>query len=69
MNLDSCLILEREDLLLNYQDKNIIDIEYHHFKHDPSFFYKSQSIVIFVDNNSETKIIKNRYGYEGLVVR
>lgn len=61
------LILERSDLQKQYADKHIVFLSFEHFKKSFNLFYK-ESIIIFIDNDGQTKILKNRYGNQGVIL-
>jgi hypothetical protein len=53
------IIFRREDL--NDKRLDFESINYYHFNVDRDFVLKSE-IILFIDDNYDTKIIKNRYG-------
>lgn len=61
------VILFRSDLLEGDKDLSIDCIGYHNFKIEISMTQLSP-LLIFVDDNGNTKIIKNRFGDQGLCI-
>ena len=61
MKKETVLILERQDLLRMYQGLGIENVELTHFKgsREPM---NTSPIVLFIDDNGYTKILKNRHG-------
>jgi hypothetical protein len=55
------LILGREDMVDTQNDKDISTIEQKDFK-VPMFLFSYYDIVLFIDNDRQTKFIKNRFG-------
>jgi hypothetical protein len=55
------IIYERIDLIVHSKNKDISEIKYCDFRISNEIFNKA-SIVLFVDDNGRTKILKNRYG-------
>jgi hypothetical protein len=65
------LILGREDLI-NPQYKALSQLKLSELKgatRDTMRTIAQQNIVLFIDDNGETRIIKNRYGDEGKIMR
>jgi len=60
------LILSREDLRRDFRKVNIEGIEIYSFNIDKSKFRK-ESMIIFIDDNLQTKILKSRWGDQGIV--
>ena len=60
MRSESVLILYRTDLFLAYRLQKYEDVDYSSFKTDD--FYLTHSVVIFIEDDGRTKIIKNRFG-------
>ena len=58
-----CLILGRGDLIGSKKNIDIKEIEYTDFNFREPFI--KSSVVLFVDNSLQTKILKNRYGDHG----
>jgi hypothetical protein len=62
-------VVFREDL---YPVNNTLPfevIEIYHFKptdNDPPFF--SQDFILFIDGDSRQKVLKNRFGYQGVII-
>lgn len=65
-NIEKTLVLRREDLRVGSFTKSISEIKYDDFTTDYDKMCK-QSFIIFVDDNMETLLLKNRYGYNGLI--
>ena len=59
------LILEREDMFEIKNDKNILLIDFNDFKMSVKSVYE-YGIILFIDYNGQTKILKNRWGDNGL---
>jgi len=59
------IILERNDLINTSIGKSILLIGYSDFVCEMKEKLLKGNIVLFVDNNGQTKIIKNRYGDNG----
>lgn len=60
------LILYRSSLAIGSKQLSINDIQFFHFKMTLSEMHK-YDIVMFIDNNNTTKIIKNKYGNTGIL--
>jgi hypothetical protein len=69
MKKEEVLIAFREDLMEGHRTISIEQLEFIHLKVDSMEMFLKQPMVIFVDNDMETKILKNRYGYNGIVQR
>lgn len=65
MRVDEVLVLERKDLIVDYNKKVIEDITHRDFVLSTTKLTIKYNIVLFVDENGRTKIIKNRFGDEG----
>jgi len=65
MKEDKVLILEREDLNKGCEKLSISSITYYNFKVSVNQKCLSHGLVLFIDDNGQTKILKNRYGYNG----
>lgn len=67
MRKEETLILDRDDLINSSRDKTIADINFMDFKISlkPA---REVNIVLFMDDNGESKVLKNRYGDEGRVM-
>jgi hypothetical protein len=65
------LILGREDLInpVSKVTSKLKPSELKSFVPDTMRTIAKESMVIFIDDNGETKILKNRYGDEGKVIR
>lgn len=61
MKEETTLILWREDLNPRSSNKSFNDINYNDFTVSWEFCIK-QPIVLFMDNDGKTKMLKNRYG-------
>jgi hypothetical protein len=59
------LILKREDLNESSKNKNILLLKYNDFVHGTYNKITTNGVVLFVDDNGKTKILKNRYGDNG----
>jgi hypothetical protein len=59
------IILERKDLSEKSKSKDITLVSFLDFPAHILENIKNNSIVLFLDKNSETKIIKNRFGDKG----
>jgi hypothetical protein len=62
MREERVLILERTDLLDSFKDKKFSLIDFNDF----SLSFQrmlSYPLILFIDNNGETRILKNRFGY------
>ena len=68
MRTGDLLVLTREDLITISENKKINDINSFDIKGTFQPF-ASASLVIFVDDNGSTRILKNRYGKIGDVVQ
>ena len=64
MRVDEALILERTDLLVESNKKVIEDITHRDFELSTIKLTSKFHVVLFVDENGRTKIIKNRFGDE-----
>ena len=62
MNISNTLVIFREDLV--NKDKDIRSICYSDIKGSIETFHHSD-IVLFIDDNHQTKILKNRFGDDG----
>ena len=67
MRKEEILILSREDMSDNENSKDITLIDFTDFKISTKHF-KENGIISFIDNNGQTKILKNRYGDNGHVI-
>ena len=64
MRKEETLVLEREDMIENHQGKDILLIGFTDFKISVRPFHEN-GIILFIDNNGDTKILKNRFGDKG----
>jgi hypothetical protein len=64
MRKEEILILEREDMIETKNSKSILLIDFTDFKISVKPLQENE-IVLFIDNNGQTKILKNRYGDKG----
>ena len=64
---DKLLVLRRNNLIASAQEKNIEDILLTDIARDLKPLYIA-SVALFVDENGATRILKNRYGFDGVVV-
>ena len=62
MEENKTLIFQRKDLLKQYFDKNINNIEICDFVGENYRQLHQANVVIFIDDNGETITLKNRYG-------
>ena len=60
MRKEEALVLGREDMIEAEIGKPIHLIDFTDFRISHTHF--QQSIVLFIDDNGQTKILKNRYG-------
>ena len=62
-----CELLFREDLKDIFKFNKIENIHYTDFKGKtfPGMIY--EHLMVFIDSNGDTKILKNRYGKEGII--
>ena len=58
------LILGRKDMIENYQGKDILLINFTDFKISVNKTLEN-GIILFIDDNGATKILKNRFGDKG----
>jgi len=64
MRKEETLIVGREDLIDNSKSKDILLINFTDFNSSMNPF-QNNNIVLFIDDNGETKIMKNRFGDDG----
>lgn len=64
MRKEETLILGREDMIENYQGKDILLIDFTDFKISVNKTLEN-GIILFIDDNGDTKILKNRFGDKG----
>jgi hypothetical protein len=64
MRKEEVLILGREDMIETKNGKTILLIDFTDFKISVKPFQEN-GIILFIDDNGQTKIIKNRYGDKG----
>jgi len=62
MREERVLILERTDLFDCFKDKKISLIDFSDFVISFNLTCE-QSLILFIDDNGETRILKNRFGY------
>ncbi|MCK9415964.1 hypothetical protein M0Q97_04820 [Candidatus Dojkabacteria bacterium] len=62
MTKEEVIILNRNDLTIHNNNKEFSEIKYDDFRIPNEFFYKA-NIILFIDTDSRTKILKNRFGY------
>jgi len=65
-NIQRILVLTKEDLAEQHKDKTLEEIGVTDFKYSVKQFH-TEPFVIFVDNTLGTKLLKNRYGNDGIV--
>jgi hypothetical protein len=61
MRKEEILILDREDLIISNHNKSFQDIIFQDFKISIEKLY-NVGIILFLDADGQTKILKNRYG-------
>jgi hypothetical protein len=61
MRIEGVVIFERKDLFLDYKNKNFLDISFTDIR-QPRELFDRACLVLFIDNDGETKILKNKYG-------
>lgn len=66
MKTVTTLLLDREDLIKDSEHKLLIDIEWTDFIFGNNIV-RTEELIMFIDVDSRTKIIKSRYGNSGLV--
>jgi hypothetical protein len=64
MRKEVTLILGREDMIKTKNGKNILLIDFTDFEISVKPFQEN-GIILFIDDNGQTKILKNRYGDKG----
>ena len=64
MKKEETLILGREDMFETQQGKNILLIDFTDFKISVNKTLEN-GIIVFIDNNGDTKILKNRFVDKG----
>ena len=64
MRKEETLILGREDMIESNQGKDILLVDFTDFKISVKPFQEN-GIILFIDNNGDTKILKNRFGDKG----
>lgn len=64
MRKEETLILGREDMIETQKGKDILLIDFTDFKISKRHF-QANGIILFIDNNGKTKILKNRFGDKG----
>ncbi len=64
MRKEETLILKREDMIESNQGKDILLVDFTDFKISVKTFQENE-IILFIDNNGYTKILKNRFGDKG----
>ena len=72
MKNEKVLILDRDDLIDSAKDVRISHLSLTDFKWtlgDTMRIFLKQNMVIFIERNGETRILKNRYGDTGKVVK
>ena len=64
------IIFFNEDLREEFKNWKINYIEYHHFKTTSRDVVAKASLVLYIDSETrETKIIKSRWGNDGVVAK
>jgi hypothetical protein len=72
MKTEKVLILGREDLIECSKDINVTRLSLTDFKWtvgDTMRIFIKQLMIIFIDKNGETRILKNRWGDTGKIIR
>lgn len=64
MKTTNALIIDRDDLISGSKDNDITSITYTDIKDSTQIFTKSE-LILFIDNNHQTIILKNRFGDDG----
>ena len=64
MRKEETLILGREDMIEHNQGKDIRIIDFTDFEISVKPLQEN-GIILFIDNNGDTKILKNRFGDKG----
>ena len=64
MRKEETLILGREDMIERNQGKDILLIDFTDFKISVRPFQEN-GIILFIDDNGDTRILKNRFGDKG----
>jgi len=65
MRTEQVLILGRDDVRHKVTDINSIGLNDVRYSSKPCLIH---SVVLFIDDDGQTKVLKNRYGNEGMVV-
>tara|TARA_R110000868_G_scaffold5274_3_gene32454 strand:+ start:104 stop:445 length:342 start_codon:yes stop_codon:yes gene_type:complete len=66
MTIENVTIFRRGDLIYSARNKPMSDVVYTDLA-GSNDNYVNNSVVMFIDNNGQTKILKNRYGDGGVV--
>jgi len=66
MKEEKVLILGRLDLHPHASKKRVKDVSHIDFLCPVETFYK-ENLILFVDDNGTTRVLKNRYGDRGIV--
>lgn len=72
MRTENVLIVGREDLIDSAKDKDISRFKMSDFSKtigDSIKLFARQNMIVFIDNNGETTVLKNRWGDSGKIVR
>ena len=64
---ENVLILRRNNLIVSAQEKAVVDISYNDIARDIKPLYLA-SIALFIDEDGTTRLLKNRYGFDGMVI-
>ena len=67
MLIESILHLTREELFESKKNKKISSIDFDDFDRSYVEIASYVPLTVFIDDNGETKILKNRYGNKGEV--
>lgn len=60
-------LLKRKHLIEDSLCKNIDDLSSIDFISHIRNIFKSENLIIFIDDNGDTRIMKNRFGKEGTI--
>lgn len=63
-----CICFFREDLIERFKDIPFEEVNYQHLKILKNRGFLKNNLVMFVDNDENQKILKNRFGALGVIV-
>ena len=63
---DKVIILFKDDIIEAFQDKTIEELELSDLKQISTEMFHAADVIIF-NSQVNTKILKNRYGYKGIL--